>query len=236
MIDLSEQKEKTINIRWWLVKSIFSIESLFALILLIRKLPKSIRVIPALVDYMVCSAPDVILSTPTTANLAVLWAAHDCNFNKKVIIREATTLTLEVERNQSLFYKFVRRLVGKWYNRSDVVVCVSNGVCEDLKTKFKVHTDRMIVVANLIDINGIKNKACSKKHDLLINKYKPYILSVGRLDETKDYETLIRAFHEIAKDTEYRLVILGEGSERNKLERVIDRLSLSDRVFLPGFF
>lgn len=236
LIDLSKRSEARMSIRWWLLKSIFSVESLFLFVLFIKKLPKSIKVIPELEKYIEQNSPDVILSTPTSSNLALLWAARSCNFNKKIVIREATTLSLEVERNTSLFYKFLKKLVRKWYNFAEAIVCVSNGVSEDLITNFGVQETRTVVISSLIDIEGIKQKANLNEHDLIIKNYQPYVLAVGRLDTAKDYETLIRAYAEIADKTKCKLLILGEGSERKKLQILINNLGMSNRVLLLGFF
>ena len=61
------------------------------------------------------------------------------------------------------------------------------------------------------------------------------IVSVGRLEEQKNFELLIESFskfHDIYSDS--KLTIYGEGSLRNKLEKMIDALSLSNAVSLPG--
>jgi len=59
------------------------------------------------------------------------------------------------------------------------------------------------------------------------------ILNVGRLDAQKDQETLIRAFALISRDyPEWRLQILGEGSLREKLNRVIEQIGLAERAVL----
>lgn len=61
------------------------------------------------------------------------------------------------------------------------------------------------------------------------------IVTVGRMDDNKNQALLIRAFAEIAEEfPDYRLVIHGDGSERPKLEKLIETLELSDRVDMPG--
>lgn len=61
------------------------------------------------------------------------------------------------------------------------------------------------------------------------------ILSVGRLELQKDHETLIRAFASLAKEySDWNLRIMGEGSLRAHLEKLINELGLEGRVQLPG--
>ena len=61
------------------------------------------------------------------------------------------------------------------------------------------------------------------------------ILSVGRLRRIKGHTVLLKAFAEVKdKLPDWRLVILGEGTERGNLEKIIAAEGLQDRVFLPG--
>jgi glycosyltransferase involved in cell wall biosynthesis len=57
-------------------------------------------------------------------------------------------------------------------------------------------------------------------------------LAVGRLWPQKDFSLLIQAFARLSCDD--RLVILGEGPERARLEGLARRLGLSHRLDLPG--
>jgi glycosyltransferase involved in cell wall biosynthesis len=61
------------------------------------------------------------------------------------------------------------------------------------------------------------------------------ILGIGRLEPQKNWQRLIRAFAPLARESEARLVILGEGRDRSALEALVARLGLGDRVALPGF-
>lgn len=61
------------------------------------------------------------------------------------------------------------------------------------------------------------------------------IVGVGRLEAQKNFELLIKAFHLTTKEfPEYKLIIYGEGNERNKLESLIQSLNLQGKVELPG--
>ncbi len=50
-----------------------------------------------------------------------------------------------------------------------------------------------------------------------------------------DFGTLIEAFAEVRKQRAARLLILGEGVEREKLERLVKSLGLQDDVLMPGY-
>lgn len=61
------------------------------------------------------------------------------------------------------------------------------------------------------------------------------IISVGKLDGQKNQKLLINAFASIAEDFhDWKLVIYGEGPERNALESLVERLKIKDIISLPG--
>jgi glycosyltransferase involved in cell wall biosynthesis len=63
----------------------------------------------------------------------------------------------------------------------------------------------------------------------------PTIVAIGRLSPEKGYDRLLRAFARIAVERpEWRVVIWGEGTERQPLEALRAELGLTDRVALPG--
>lgn len=64
-------------------------------------------------------------------------------------------------------------------------------------------------------------------------EYGDYILSVGRLDRSKRTDLLIRALPYC--DSRIKVIIAGKGPELENLERLAERLGVSDRVSLPGF-
>lgn len=59
------------------------------------------------------------------------------------------------------------------------------------------------------------------------------ILNVGRLVPEKGQKYLIEAFSKV-KNTQWSLMILGEGPLRKELEDFIVQLGISDRILLPG--
>lgn len=66
-------------------------------------------------------------------------------------------------------------------------------------------------------------------------KRRKILLSVGRLEYQKNYSVLIKAFGLVAaKYADWILRIIGEGGERQQLEKLITELGLTGRVELPG--
>ena len=235
LINLKKSYPSPTSWRLWLLKASFKLESRFILLAFAKKIPKAVKAIPSLILYIQKNQPDVILSTPTTANLALMWAKTQCGFKGKAFLREASTLSNVLENKNTLYFRVIKGMIAKWYNRADMVICVSDGVRKDLNDNFSVNINKLQTIYNVMHVKEIELKAQSCEHDQLINKLGEYILAIGRLEPVKDFETLIRSFNLIVKETTFNLVVLGEGSQRHKLEMLIHKLGLTDRIFMPGF-
>ena len=77
-----------------------------------------------------------------------------------------------------------------------------------------------------------------RKKELIDKNFKnlEFILGIGRLTKQKNFQLLITAFNEINKNIPHiKLLILGEGEERNKLENLIKKLNLQEKVYLLGY-
>ena len=61
------------------------------------------------------------------------------------------------------------------------------------------------------------------------------IINVARLTDQKDQLTLLRALNSIKKELDFRLLILGSGSNKNKLDDYIKENSLEKRIKLINY-
>lgn len=64
----------------------------------------------------------------------------------------------------------------------------------------------------------------------------PMMISVGRLSPEKGYLDLIEVFAKIPKEYScWKLHIVGDGDERNRIEKMIEKYQLQDRIFMHGY-
>jgi glycosyltransferase involved in cell wall biosynthesis len=63
----------------------------------------------------------------------------------------------------------------------------------------------------------------------------PVVLASGRFTRQKDYPTLLRAFEVVRRTCNAKLVVLGDGPDREKIEQLIVELKLQDSVELVGY-
>jgi glycosyltransferase involved in cell wall biosynthesis len=123
-----------------------------------------------------------------------------------------------------------KMIVRLTYRLADQVIAVSEGVKDELITKFGVREAKVRVIYNPINTARICERASEAPS---IELPKPYILGMGRLVPNKNFRLLIESYW--SSGISENLVILGEGSERSELETLISKLGLSERVVLPGY-
>ena len=93
-----------------------------------------------------------------------------------------------------------------------------------------------LFILNKNKVKTIYNPYLLKIKKIKKIKKKNIILSVGRLCKQKDFETLILGFSIfIKKFPNYKLVILGDGPDKIKLENLIKNLKLEKKIFLKGW-
>ncbi|WP_235854758.1 glycosyltransferase, partial [Nonomuraea aridisoli] len=64
---------------------------------------------------------------------------------------------------------------------------------------------------------------------------RPTVLFVGRLDEEKRIDELVRALPLVLNETDAQVALVGKGNQRTELERLARRIGVADRVFFLGF-
>lgn len=131
------------------------------------------------------------------------------------------------------------RLNAYALRRMDHRVCVSDETMDMMIDRGFAPND-MYVIFNGVDFTGepksrsreagLKALGCAFPEDSVI-------VGIGaRLDPVKNITTLIGAFASVAdKNPKLRLLIAGDGPERERLEQLSYELNVSDRVFFAGW-
>jgi len=133
----------------------------------------------------------------------------------------------------------VEKLFSLTLRRADTLVAVSHGVAQDWARYFGIDRSRITVIYNPLDAQRIQSlsQAPIERPEIarFLKTREPTIIAVGRLEPQKDFSTLLKAFAKVRQHISCRLLLLGEGSERNNLEKLINELKLREAVLMPGF-
>ena len=126
----------------------------------------------------------------------------------------------------------------KMTETSDLIVCNSEYQKDYLVSKAPHLKDKAAVVYNIIDVRRIqqlREEAMDDSIAQFVSGHK-FIVSTGRFADAKGLNNLIKAFYELSKrDADVRLVMIGDGELRDKIEKLIGAYGLNDRILLPGF-
>jgi glycosyltransferase involved in cell wall biosynthesis len=200
----------------------------------------SIFTIFSLIKYFREEKPDILVSIFPRLNVVNVLAKILSNSKAKIIISVRST-------NSQLFkysaYKISHKLMSQFimpslvkffYKRADLIICVSQGVADDISKVIGNKANIKVIYNPVID-NSIIRLAKEPMADIGIkNKFIPIILTVGRLTKAKDYATLLKAFSIVFKSNPAYLLIVGEGEERKKIENLVEKLEISKNVLLLG--
>ncbi|EAZ98236.1 glycosyltransferase family 4 protein [Marinobacter sp. ELB17] len=142
--------------------------------------------------------------------------------NLKLVYTEHNTSN---KRRKIPLVWLVERLI---YRRYSKIICISDGVYESLAKWVGLRlSDRLVTIQNGSRIYQVFER-------LHLAGRKPRLVSVGSLTFKKNFATAIRAIARLRDEID-SYVIVGEGPERNKLEQLIRREKLGDKVELLGW-
>ena len=154
--------------------------------------------------------PDIVISFMTETNII---STIGCRIiNKPIIIAERIS------------YDFLKSRV--WVILRKLVYRFSNALIVQTRCDQKNYDS----LANTFVLNNPLNM---QEMILANDREEKNILAVGRLDRQKGFDRLIKAFSHLDHQ-DWKLTIIGEGSERNNLEKLINDLKLKDYISLPG--
>jgi len=187
-----------------------------------------------LIKYLLTEKPVVLLSPFEVTSVIAIMAKKITGVSTKVVVRISTNLS---KNKRTKWKKIIERVVvSKMYLLADGIIAVSRGVAEDLVSYVRIPFERITVIYNpIITDRLVQSAQAAVNHPFFADDHDPVILGVGRLAEEKDFTMLIKAFDLVRRKIPARLIILGEGTERSTLERLIDSSGLQGVVDLSGF-
>ena len=194
-----------------------------------------VATLPALMNYLRRRQPSVLLSTLNTCNVAALLARVQLGRRIAVIVRQSNHFPTYAARSH-----FRRRLLlaveRALWRFADVVVTNSSAVASDLKRIAPRISSRVRVIHNPVVSPDLFARATEPvEHPWLRDGQVPVVLAAGSLSPNKDHAMLLKAFALVATERTARLVIIGEGRERDRLSALARELGITDRFDLPGF-
>jgi len=151
-----------------------------------------------------------------------------------VIILEETSFPIYRTWKGNLLMKLFSKIATK-------VIGVSPATSEEyLKGKLKLSENKVVLINNGValprEVSILELEKAKKDYGILENDF--VIGSVGRMfqDSNKRFSDLIKAFAEFSKEKEnVKLLLVGDGPEREGYENLAKELKISDKVNFAGY-
>lgn len=157
--------------------------------------------------------------------------------NTDVLVSSRIEFTKQIKRNDIISIaqehsyiddaKYIKR-VKKSFSGINYLVVMTRKAKEkyDLWLKEIKNKPKVVVIPNMIKEN-FEGKVSSLNNN--------QIISIGRLEPVKDFYTLILVFSVIVKKyPDLKLKIIGDGSQKEILSKLIEKYNLQDKVILTG--
>lgn len=200
----------------------------------LNKLNKINKIVPfsilkLLYKYRIKKKYDVAIDFNGYSNETAL-ALINCDAEKKVMWIHSD---LEQRRKFDFKYRLLFQLTFSKYRYVNEFVAVSVGV----KQAFERITNtqkNIVVIPNIILSKDIINLSLEKT-DFKVNKKYINFVTMGRLCFAKGFDILLSIMNDIISQNHLiKLYIIGDGPEKKKLEKYINKHNLQNNVYLLG--
>lgn len=174
-----------------------------------------------------------LLDVCTTEKWDIVVAYHPTDYRLAVFQKNAKTVFyLHMDPEHYLFLKKDLQIAPNYYNSFDRIVSVSDYAKKNFEHISGI-SDNVSTHFNPIDSDVIKKKAQEQSD---INTSCEYICAVGRLSEQKGFERLIKIHKRLFDEgLNHKLIIVGEGELRGRIEKTIEETRTENTVILTGF-
>jgi L-malate glycosyltransferase len=130
-------------------------------------------------------------------------------------------------------HPFYKSAVTFSINKSDAVTSVSQSLKEDTMRLFDI-TNTIQVVPNFIDFEHHKGPFTDCQRAMMANEDEKIITHISNFRPVKRIEDIINIFYNIQKEIPAKLMMVGDGPEKEPAEQLCKELGIDDKVVFFG--
>ncbi|WP_452600153.1 N-acetyl-alpha-D-glucosaminyl L-malate synthase BshA [Pontimicrobium sp. MEBiC01747] len=130
-------------------------------------------------------------------------------------------------------HPFYKPAVTFSINKSDAVTAVSHSLKEDTLRLFDIKQD-INVITNFIDLKKFKHGFTDCQRGMMANDNEKIITHISNMRPVKRIPDIINTFYKIQQEIPAKLMMVGEGPEREPAERLCRELGISNKVVFFG--
>ncbi len=130
-------------------------------------------------------------------------------------------------------HPFYKSAVTFSINQSDCVTSVSQSLKDETLKLFNIKKE-ITVIPNFIDLTkkGIKTTDCQR--EVMAKKEERIITHISNFRKVKRIQDVVQVFYEIQKQIPAKLMMVGDGPEKEKAELQCQELGIQDKVIFFG--
>ncbi|WP_036384302.1 N-acetyl-alpha-D-glucosaminyl L-malate synthase BshA [Muricauda sp. MAR_2010_75] len=130
-------------------------------------------------------------------------------------------------------HPFYKPAVTFSINKSDVVTSVSEALKKSTMELFDIEKD-IEVIPNFIEKSKYSTEYTDCQRTLMAKEDERIITHISNFRKVKRIPDVIKVFHKIQKEIPAKLIMVGEGPEKEKAEQLCDDLGMKEKVLFLG--
>ncbi|KAF2327635.1 MAG: N-acetyl-alpha-D-glucosaminyl L-malate synthase BshA [Flavobacterium nitrogenifigens] len=131
-------------------------------------------------------------------------------------------------------HPFYKPAVTFSINKSDYVTSVSQSLKDDTLKLFKIK-NKIKVIPNFIELDKVKKDPNAPCHRyVMANENERIITHISNFRKVKRIPDIIKIFYNVQKEIPAKLMMVGDGPEKEKAEMLCQELGILDKVIFFG--
>ena len=118
-------------------------------------------------------------------------------------------------------------------NHSDAVTAVSESLKNDTEELFNINTD-ISVIPNFINLEKYPVSKDDNNRGIIAKSDEKIICHISNFRKVKRIDDVVKTFYEINKEIPSKLMMVGEGPEKENAENLCKKLKIEDKVYFFG--
>lgn len=198
-----------------------------------RKFIKDVKKIATLLKKQ---KPDIALGMMHYPSALLVFARRLYNLPVKIIVspRGPSKEFMKYFVDKLTTKLFLQGVFTFFLKYADGIVVASTGMKEECIRHYSASHDKIAVIPNSVDIEAIAAKS-TETIDIDLPQNAFLLCAVSRLEKEKNLPFLLAAFSEVIQKEKAKLLIIGDGSQRNFLESLSYKLGINTHVIFTGY-
>ncbi len=131
-------------------------------------------------------------------------------------------------------HPFYKTAVSFSINKSDIVTSVSQSLKDDTYKHFNIKKD-IHVIPNFIELDKQRNESLiSCQRSVMAKKEERIVTHISNFRKVKRIPDVIKIFYKIQEQIPAKLMMVGDGPEKEKAEKMCEELGIQDKVIFFG--